>query len=273
MFKTNRFRLSVSFAPRNNVLVMQRGYEEHYHSVEADHWWFVARRRVVRDLVLRRGPDRSTRVLELGCSAGLLMQRLLLDGYKTVRGIDISADAINRCRAAGLDAQVMDAQKLTFPDESFDLLTASDVLEHLPDEAAALREWRRILKPGGVLIVFVPAFMFLWTEHDVVNNHCRRYTRATLVRPLAAAGFHIERSSYWNTALFPAVAIVRVLKRCFGQQKVADAANVTGDMFALPAPLNRALLGLLQVENRFLKWGVNWPFGVSVMAVAKKTGN
>jgi SAM-dependent methyltransferase len=251
---------------------MQQQYENQYHMVEVNHWWFVARRQIVRDLVLAGNADRTCSILEVGSSAGLLMTKLLRDGYTRVDGIDTSPDAIERCRDAGLNAQIMDAQRLSFGDQSMDLITASDVLEHLEDERGALLEWRRVLKPGGLLIVFVPAFQFLWTAHDVANKHYRRYDRKGLLRALQGAGFEIERSSYWNAFLFPPVAAVRGLKRWLQKGRLPENGGI-GDFF-VPHPLvNTILLATIGLENQLFRLGVNWPFGVSAMALARRPSN
>src|SRR5215831_16042722 len=123
---------------------MQKAYEETYHRIESGHWWFVGRRDMVRALVAQEHLDSSSRILEMGCSGGLLMKEFQNQGLKHVTGIDISSDAIDLCRSAGLDAHVMDAQQLDLPDGSFDVVTASDVLEHLADEQKAVQEWKRV---------------------------------------------------------------------------------------------------------------------------------
>ena len=248
---------------------MQKQYEDQYHKVEVNHWWFVGRRQIMRDLVLACNSSRHCRILEVGCSAGAFMAQLVRDGYAHVTGIDCSADAIERCRKLGVDAQIMDARTLSFPDASMDVVIASDILEHLQDEHGALLEWKRVLKPGGWLIVFVPAFMFLWTDHDVVNKHCRRYQRRRLVQVLGDAGFAVVRSSYWNAFLFPPVAFVRCVKRLLRRGTFSENGG-HGDLFVPPAVLNKTLLGVLRLENRFSRGGVNWPLGVSAMALARK---
>lgn len=248
---------------------MQHTYEEQYHRVESHHWWFVGRRGVVHDMVLRSNPDRRCRILEMGCSAGQLIRQLNDDGYRDVQGIDISEGAIDLCRRAGIAARVMDAQQLDFPDASFDLVTASDILEHLADEQRALREWRRVLRPGGLLMVFVPAFRFLWTAHDVANKHYRRYRLSELTSRLQEGGFEIQRKSYWNALLFAPIAAVRGTRRLLtGGRLPVDGGQ--GDLFVPFAPVNFALLTLLRLENRMFGLGVNWPVGVSAMAVARK---
>jgi SAM-dependent methyltransferase len=247
---------------------MQEQFESHYHNIESSHWWFVARRQAVHDVMVKIHPGSAARILEIGCSGGLLMEQLRREGFGQVQGIDISEAAIELCGRKGLSAQVMDAQRPTLPDASFDFVIASDVLEHLADDIGALREWRRILKPGGSLLVFVPAFMFLWTAHDVANRHHRRYRAPELNDRMRAAGFIIQRSCYWLAFLFPAIVLVRVVKLLMAGGKLpADGGH--GDAFVPPRAINQALLGLVRLENMLLRLGVNWPLGVSVMALAR----
>ncbi|MEO6036217.1 MAG: class I SAM-dependent methyltransferase [Verrucomicrobiota bacterium] len=247
---------------------MKKEYEEQYHSLEEKHWWFLGRRHLVRQLVLQSNADRNCRILEIGCSGGPLIQQLHADGYANITGIDISAEAIALSRRRGLrNVHVMDAQNPTFPDESFDLITASDVLEHLSDAPRALREWHRLLRPGGVLIVFVPAFMFLWTAHDEVNKHFQRYRRDELNRLIEKTSFDVRRSSYWIFLLFFPVALVRSLRKLF---PVSRQTETHGDLNQPPAFLNQFLFALLRFENNGICRGINWPFGLSAMTIAHK---
>lgn len=247
-------------------LTVKKEYEEQYHRLEENHWWIQARRSMVRALVLQANPDRACRILEIGCSGGPMMEQLRKDGYGHVTGIDISADGIEICHQRGLtNAHVMDAQKLTFPDESFQLITASDVLEHLPDAPQAIREWWRVLKPGGSVIVFVPAFQFLWSEHDEINKHFRRYRRAELRQLLADHGFTVTRSSYWNFLLFGPVSVIRLVKRILPQPR-----DHRSDIRPTPSLFNSLLAWLMRCENSLLLRGINYPFGVSVMTIGRK---
>ena len=160
----------------------------------------------------------------------------------------------------------MDAQAPDLPDDSYDLIIASDVLEHLEDEQAALKAWCRILRPNGVLLVFVPAFMLMWSPHDVVNQHYRRYRLPELEARLAAAGFEILRRSYWNFLIFPPAALVRLLQRLLPPIR----GMVHLELRLPPAPLNRALVGLLRIENWLIRQGVSWPWGQSALVIARK---
>ena len=247
---------------------MNKDFERTYHEVESTHWWFVARRALVKDLVCRAAPDRQSAILEIGCSGGPLLQQLRAGGYTNLTGIDISSEAIALCRGRGLgNVSVMDAQQPDFPPASFDVITASDVLEHLADAPRAVAAWHKLLRPGGTAIVFVPAFKFLWSSHDVVNHHFHRYCAAELAALLRAAGFEIQRQGYWNFFLFLPVALVRLAKRL-----VPGAAEKfpTGDIKPVPSPLNALLIFLLRLENRLLLAGLNFPWGVSAAVVARK---
>jgi len=247
---------------------MERYYETHYHQVEARHWWFRARREIVLRLVSRVALARDSAILDIGCSSGCLIRELMEAGYRNVQGIDASPEGVALCKREGLRAQVMDAHRPEFPDNSMDTICASDVLEHLEHDTEALMEWRRVLKPGGCLILFVPAHPWLWTEHDTVNRHFRRYTRSGLVERVAGAGFEVRRSSYWNVALFPPVALLRLWRR-----RVRTAGNgskaAASDMFLPPAPVNALLRWWMGLENRLHRLGLNSPFGISVMVLAR----
>jgi SAM-dependent methyltransferase len=247
---------------------MKPEYEQLYYRVEDRHWWMRARRQIIGWLVRRVSPGLDSRILEIGCSGGLLLQEFRRAGLKHVTGIDISPAAIALCHERGIaDAHVMDAQSPTLAGQQYDLLVASDVLEHLPDDALALAAWNRLLKPGGRLFVFVPAFPLLWSEHDEANRHFRRYRRPGLRQRLESQGFVVERASYWNFSLFLPVLALRLAKRLLPRRA---AAPERPDLYEVPGPLNAALGLLLGLENRCLASGVNWPFGVSVMAVARK---
>ena len=246
---------------------MQDDYEEKYHRVESEHWWFVARRHLVCALVQRYASAPSSRILDLGCSGGVTIQQLVRAGYTDVGGLDVSPAAIERCRSVGLtNLHAMDAQAPDLPNDSYDLIIASDVLEHLADEQAALQAWCRILRPNGVLLVFVPAFMFMWSPHDIVNQHYRRYRLPELQASLAAAGFETLRRSYWNFLIFPPAALVRLLQRVLPPIR----GMIHLELRLPPAPLNRALVGLLRLENWLIRQGVTWPWGQSALVIARK---
>ncbi|MBF9223731.1 class I SAM-dependent methyltransferase [Hymenobacter ruricola] len=250
---------------------MDLTYEAKYHQLEEEHWWFASRRDAVYDLIAGLQLPRTAAILEIGCSGGPLMQRLRAAGYTDVTGIDVSEPAIELARARGVaNAAVMDGAALEFADRHFDLVVASDVLEHIEDETGTLREWARVLKPGGRLLVFVPAHAHLWSEHDVMNHHFRRYSRQGLVDALQRASLHIQRSSFWNAALYFPAATLRLGRRLTsGPVSKGINPRSTGDLRHLVGPANSLLLWWMKIENRLLRL-FNLPLGVSVFALAQK---
>jgi SAM-dependent methyltransferase len=159
----------------------------------------------------------------------------------------------------------MDGSKPAFGDGQFDIVIASDVLEHIEDEQKALKEWNRILKPAGKLIVFVPAFKILWSKHDEANHHYRRYSKLDLIRVLEKAQFEIDRSSYWNFILFFPTSLVRLVQRI-----VSKYGQKSGDQLVeLNRVANKILVYLVKTENILLKV-LNFPVGISVFATASK---
>ena len=241
-------------------------YEIKYHQIEENYWWFQARRDMVFRLVQALKLPSNADILEIGCSGGPLLQRLRSVGYTQLTGIDISEAGIAVAQQRGIpNVSCMDGTKLAFPDASFDLVVASDVLEHIQDEAQALQEWARVLRPGGRLLVFVPAFQFLWGKHDVVNQHFRRYTANQLATVVRGANLKVSRTSYWNVSLFFPTAVVRLFKHLLPKNN----APVTDDLFAVSPLLNKLLSGFIQGENRLLQ-AINAPIGVSVFTLASK---
>lgn len=244
---------------------MDADFQQTYHELEAAHWWFVGRRAIVADLLQRVVEDRAAKVLDIGCSGGHLIEELAARGFENVEGIDISESAIELCRQRGITRSVlMDAGAPTIAESSYDVLIASDVLEHLADDQRSLKSWYRIVRPGGLLIVFVPAFQALWSDHDVVNHHFRRYTRAQLSERLAEAGFVVQRSSYWNSVIFPAAAVVRL-----AQQWRPPRAQPKADLRPAANATNQLLRFLIAAENI---WHRSLPSiaGLSTFAIAQK---
>jgi SAM-dependent methyltransferase len=239
--------------------------------LEDTYWWFVARRRLVRDLLSRYRPapapgaasDRL-RILDVGCGTGATLY--VLDQLGAVIGMDSSRDALSLSRRRGR-YQLVRAQgeALPVPSGSVDVITALDLLEHIPDDAAAVTEFTRALRPGGVLLVTVPALPWLWSEHDEALDHLRRYPAMRLRALLQGAGLEIQRLSPVIGCLLPPIALLRLLQRL---RRRPHGSPETA-FIVPPTPINLLLIGLLWLENRWvLRW--NLPIGVSLLAVARK---
>jgi SAM-dependent methyltransferase len=235
-------------------------YEE-----EKKHWWFLGRRRILAEFVgsiCRQLKLERPQILDVGCGTGANLE--VLAEFGDAAGVDVSPQAIEFCHMRGLEqVHLGEAEHLPQSDRSVDLLTALDVVEHLDDDVAGLKEMRRVLRPDGRLLLFVPAFMFLWGVQDDVSNHRRRYTREGLRRAVTAAGFQVERLTYANLTFFAPTLFGRVLMRITGLRPESEAnINVSA--------LNGVLGQVLGAERFFLRH-FNFPFGVSLICVARPT--
>jgi SAM-dependent methyltransferase len=233
--------------------------------VEQSHWWYIGRRKILESFVgdiCSRVTDRRPRILDVGCGTGANL--LMLSQYGDAEGVDVSEDALAFCRERGLQKVKLGAgEELPYDDGTFDLVTALDVVEHMDDDLAGLREMRRVLRPGGRVLLFVPTFMFLWGLQDEVSNHRRRYRLSELRRVLEKAGFEIERTTYANITFFLPILLMRQLMRVTGIK--ADSENNIN----VPA-LNGVLGRIFGAESQILKV-INIPFGVSGLCVAQKS--
>ncbi|MEZ5988526.1 MAG: class I SAM-dependent methyltransferase [Planctomycetota bacterium] len=237
-----------------------------FADLEEDHFWFRGRRAIFFDLLdrLLRGRE-DLDVLEIGCGAGGLLRRLAR--YGRVKGLELSPDLSRMARErSGQPTFCADAYEVPLPDASQDLVCLFDTIEHIPDEARALAEIRRVLRPGGLVFFSVPAYQFLYSNNDRVAHHCRRYTRRRLRRTCEAAGLEVRRLTYFNTLLFPlilpAVLAVKFKERLFG---VRDPER-TNLSYRFPRLLNAGFARIMGGE-RYLLRCLSFPAGHSLIGV------
>jgi SAM-dependent methyltransferase len=232
--------------------------------VEDKHWWFVGRRRIIASWVeglCREIGKRRPRILDVGCGTGANLQ--MLAEFGVAEGVDVSAEALEFCRARGLGrVRQGAAESLPYEDAQFDLVTGLDVVEHLDDDVAGLREMFRVLRPGGRALLFVPAFMFLWGVQDDVSHHRRRYTLAELKDKLSEAGLTVERASYANITFFAPILFGRVLMRLTGLRPASENNINIGAL--------NGLLGRILGSERWWLRRMKFPFGVSAICVARR---
>jgi SAM-dependent methyltransferase len=247
---------------------LSREMEQHTYSimyqVEGTHWWFAGRRRILAGFLERicasLGPKRP-HILDVGCGTGANLE--MLSKFGEAEGVDVSTAALEFCRARGLaSVQQGEAEKLPYEDGSFDLVTALDVVEHLDDDTAGLREMWRVLRPGGRALLFVPAFMFLWGVQDDVSNHRRRYTLSGLQQVVREAGFEIEHATYANITFFLPILMGRFLMRITGFRPASENNITIGS-------LNGTLGRVFGAETYILNH-TTLPFGVSALCIARK---
>lgn len=237
-------------------------YEAH-EKLETSHWWFDARREIIRETLGRALPRREgLKLLDVGCGTGGMAP--MLASFGEVEGVEGSPDALERARRR-FPAFTFHAGSLPdgLPQGQWDCITAFDVLEHLDQPVAAIAQLKQRLKPEGAFVCTVPAMPMLWSEHDALNHHRRRYTASTLRGHLEAGGLHVEWLSYFNTLLFPAVAAARVLGKVLPKKDAGES-----DLKATPEPLN-TLLRTLFASERFVLRQRSFPVGVSLIAIAR----
>ena len=241
---------------------MERAVFDRMAELDQDHWWFLARRRILDSLIDRVvRPPQDARVLEVGCGTGHNLAMLGRFGSLDACELDRSARALasERLGKKVKDARLPDLSM--FDRNGYDLVALLDVLEHVPDDIGSLRAIHRRLKPGGALLLTVPANPWMWSAHDVAHHHFRRYTRAGLAKLFEQAGFEVQLLSYFNSLLFLPIAAARVI----GKARGADSADD-----ALPSgPVNAVLNGVFGLEAGLIG-RVPMPFGVSLVAVVRR---
>lgn len=240
-------------------------YAEH-SEVEQRHWWFAGRRRILLAELERNPPDGRdgpAQILDLGCGTGGMLEPLRRFGE--VRGLDADERAVAFCRARGEErVELLESDRLPLADDSIDLVTAFDVLEHIEDDRGALAEIRRVVRPGGSLLVTVPAYGWLWGTHDEINHHHRRYGRRELGDRIREGGFELRRLTNFNMLLLPAIAVIRLVRRLFPPRQARSDFQITGGT----GVVNRILTAVFSSEASLLA-RTDLPAGASLMALAR----
>jgi SAM-dependent methyltransferase len=230
-------------------------------AVDEHHWWYRGRRRIIRAELNRLALPPDARVLDAGCGSGRTLQELV--DYGEVSGLELNAEAAALARERDLGEIVVGRlEDLPWSEEAFDLITCLDVIEHVPDDVAALVELRRVCRRGGWLLVTVPAYQALWSRHDEANHHYRRYSRRSLIRAAGAAGWTVTRVTAFNSVLLAPAAAVRLAQRRLGTHN-----GYTSDLDLGPAWLNDVLEWPLSVEAKWLARGRTLPAGLSLLAL------
>lgn len=232
-------------------------------SLEETHWWFAARRTIAESIIRQLALPRDACILDAGCGTGGNL--VMLSRHGRVHAMELDDQSRKIANSKGI-AQVLPGRlpdNVPFQQAQFDLIALLDVLEHVEDDRSTLRVLGSLLKPGGYLLISVPAFPFLWSAHDEVHHHKRRYLVSELRNKLEDAGLEITYASYFNTVLFPLIVGARQIG------KFRPHKPESGDL-TMPRPfMNRLLLAVFSSERFVLgRWSL--PFGVSALAVARK---
>ena len=241
---------------------MEAQVYERMAELDAEHWWFVARRNILESVIERVArPPKDARILEVGAGTGHNLAMLSKFGRIEATEMDKKARelASKRLGRPVTDAALPDLS--AWPEDHFDMVALLDVLEHVPDDTTALEAIRERLKPGGKLLVTVPANKWMWSAHDLAHHHHRRYRRGELARLARECGYDIELLSPFNSLLFPLIAAARIVGKLAGRESADDAMP--------PTPVNAILKRVFGLEAG-LVGRVPFPFGVSLVAVLRR---
>jgi SAM-dependent methyltransferase len=233
--------------------------------LDEHHWWYRGRRVIVGSELARLELGDGAQILDAGCGSGRTLEDLV--GYGTVSGLELDPDAAEFAASRGCgEVKRGTLEHMPWDGGTFDLITCLDVLEHVADDRSALAELRRVAKPGGWLLVTVPAYQALWSLHDAANHHYRRYSRRTLRLAAVEAGWRLVRMTSFNSILLPVAAAVRLAQR----HRRPDA-SYTPELNLGPTWLNSVLERPLRAEARWLDRGRTLPAGLSLLAVLENS--
>ena len=240
---------------------MERAVFERMAEIDGEHWWFAGRRRIVRNVIRQQiRLPKNARIAEIGCGTGSNLALLQEFGRVDAIEPDSGARLVATSRSGIVVREGYLPNGINLNDESYDLIVLLDVLEHVADDGAALAALRRKLKPGGKLLLTVPALQWLWSAHDEAHHHHRRYTGGELSALLEQKGFVLRHESYFNTLLFPLIVLARLIGRARGQKDGDDA---------MPSGLVNKVLGALFGIEASWVGRFKFPIGVSLIAVAE----
>lgn len=231
------------------------------YETELNHWWYKVRRKIVKRLINQYVNNENIKILDVGCGTGQLMKELKDVGE--IYGIDFSVHAIDFCRKRGLvEVKQGSATSIPYGDNSFDVILALDLLEHVEDDHEAIKEMKRVVKDKGIFIIFVPAFNFLWGRSDEIGKHFRRYSKERLLKVIKQNDLEVLRFSYFNFILFLPIALIRLIIRIL-KIKIQSENNTKFGF------INKMLYYIFLFES-FMLQRTNFPFGVSMLVVCKK---
>lgn len=244
---------------------MNKDEYQKMYNLENSYWWHVGRQSIISSFLnLYLSKKENLKILNIGCGTGANFK--ILKKFGKVTGIDSSEEALKFCHKQEFNnVRLGKAERLDFKNESFDLITVLDVLEHLNDDQKALREFYRVLKKGGQVLITVPAYRFLWSEHDEALHHRRRYMASDLHIRLNNAGFQVLRRSYCISFAFPAILAYKLFRGLF--PKSPDKPKTS--YIILPKVINNFLILLLKLEAFLLKH-IDFPIGTSIISLARK---
>jgi SAM-dependent methyltransferase len=239
---------------------MERVVYQQMAELDDRHWWYRARRRILAELIRREArPPANAQILEIGCGTGHNLA--MLSGFGHIDGLELDDEA-RALSEKRLGRKVMSSPLPELAEVSnrhYDLIGAFDVIEHIENDRAALASIATKLKPGGKFVMAVPAHQWMWSAHDVVNHHKRRYSKRSLKTLIEGSPLQLDKIGYFNSLLFPLALAERAASKLRGKESAGVALP--------PVPLNAALEKVFGLE-RHLVGRLPLPIGLSLFAVA-----
>ena len=249
---------------------MNKNYVAQYHRLETTHWWFLIREKIIAQVLKKYipRPKYFLKILNVGAASGASSQWLSsLGGVISVENDPVFLDFLLSKKIPVINASII---ALPFDDDSFDLICALDVLEHVADDTKAMAELIRVCKPGGKICITVPACLSLWSAHDEVNKHFRRYSKSELISLIDKGKNKLLYSTYFNTILFPVIFIVRKMGKLFRKKDNKEKSDF--DYYKTNRLLSAALKKIFGLEVFLLRF-IKFPFGVSLLTLIEKGNN
>lgn len=247
---------------------MDKRYYEEYFELERKHWWFRARKEIIAGLLGKYFGSKGTAILNIGAATGETSS--MLGRFGIVTSVEYEKDCCEFVKQKlNLDFIRASITQLPFENNSFDLVAAFDVIEHVEDDRAAVSEMIRVCRPGGTIAITVPAYRFLWSRHDDVNHHVRRYVLRELAELFNQMPGKKIYSSYFNTFLFPPVALTRLVANLF-PGIVKRSGSGSDFSYSGGTIASRIFYPIMKSEGFLMRHGVSFPFGVSMIFLFRK---
>ncbi len=251
---------------------MDPKFYKEYYQLERNHWWFTARLSILESLLQKlvlQNKDAPLKILNAGVATGATSE--MLNTYGEVTSLEYDKDC---CDFLELKTSIKPVHgsltELPFHDQEFDLVCAFDVIEHIEDDVLACQEIARVLKSDGMYFITVPAFKFLWSNHDVINHHFRRYTRRTLHESINNGNLKNEHSTYFNFLLFIPIALLRLSQKLLPKSKQQQSSGSDNEIFQSNALINKTLKSVFLLEKTILDRRIKLPFGISFLSIGTK---
>ncbi len=251
---------------------MEQSYFKEYYQLERENWWFTVRRQILDERInhLLKCPSHISS-LNIGAATGTTSD--MLAGFGEVMSVEYDENCYQFTKGF-LTTPIIQGSitELPFENNQYDLVCAFDVIEHVADDAKAIAEMIRVCKPGGHIAITVPAYMFLWGPHDLVNHHFRRYTLKKLTTLIQPYQGNIIYKTYFNSILFIPIAAFRIFVQCVEKLKGKSTRTAQSDHTILGTKgfFNGLLAGIFKIDYYLLKWGLRFPSGVSIMVFFQK---